>query len=167
MFSPHSSFLSQSALLLKSIVSMDLCQCLLMTRDKCQAVQICPTGLSSATGANPFGLLQVDYFEGHEPVQVQTYTTPEKANLLHLQLWGAGGEGGGAGSIPSRPPLATAGGGGGAGGYAEAYIHNPSETYNFLLQVGGLGGEGQANGEDALPSYFASPSEMQAKVGIS
>lgn len=113
--------------------------------------------------ASEYTLLQLDCFEGREPVETQTYVTPSNTTLLHVQLWSAGGGDGGASTNASTSGIA---GGGGAGGYTEAYISNPSDSYPFLLQVGGRGGYGNNDGEDALPSHFSSPSELLVEGGF-
>jgi hypothetical protein len=128
-----------------------------------------PTGLSGITGpTGPAGasssageLLRIDALT---PLSLSPYIPPPGANLLYVQLWGAGGGGAGATTGTGSPQDLAAGGGGGGGGYTVAYISGPAASYPFVLVPGGAGGIGGAGG-NASQSWFSSPTDLFANGG--
>lgn len=123
---------------------------------------------TSSTGPTSTGrLLKVDQYRGRNKDinDKGRYFPPETATWLHIRLWGAGGGGAGAGQSSVVGTLPIVGGGGGAGGYAEGWIPNSSESYEFFLASGGSGGVNSTDGEDAMNSYFLTYADFHADGG--
>ena len=83
-----------------------------------------------------------------------TYTTPAGCRAIIVELWGAGGGGGG---CPAGVSGSYICGGGGAGGtYSRAYIANPAASYAYVVGARGSAASNATGGTGGATSFGGS-----------
>lgn len=90
------------------------------------------------------------------------WTAPCGVTSIDIELWGAGGAGGGV--VANAYPSAGGGGAGGAYVRTTNYSVTPGKTYKIVVGGGGLGNAG-SNGNDGDASYFLDAYSVMAVGG--